>query len=139
MRDYELNYREKIVIWVWDRMNAIYPERWARVYGPVWCPKRERQRKKRSSLWPTLAHTAKVWADHLVKIDKDAIALGIERCESRREMPTLPEFVAMCKQDGHLRLRKPPPPPITPEAKAARDRAARVAFAQAKRVVGEPL
>lgn len=136
MREYQPNYREKIVAWVWECMGAIYPERWAKAYGPVWDPKRERLRKKRPGMWPSLARTARLWADHLEKIDKDAITLGIERCKSRHDMPSLPDFVELCKEDGHLQLRRPAPAPETPEAKARRDRAARAALAEARRVVG---
>lgn len=138
MREYQLNYREKIVTWVWERMGANYGNGpWEKRFGPVWDAKRERMRKKRPSLWPCLARTARVWADHLEKIDRDAIELGVKRCEGRTEMPTLPEFVALCKgDDGSLKLRRPPEPE-SDEARARRDRAARAAFAEVHRRLEE--
>ncbi len=137
MREYQLNYREKIVEWVWRRMEEIYGQRWPKVYGPVWDAKRERARKKRPGLWPCLARTARDWANHLDKIDKDAIALGISRCERRTDMPNLPEFVALCKgDDGSLALRRPPPEPESEEDRARRRRCGLEHLGTARRLLG---
>lgn len=105
-RAYELNYREKIVEWVWERMGAAHGERWARVYGPVWDAKRERQRKRNPRLWPRLARTARIWADRLAPLQKEAITRAVEACEKRQELPTLPEFLALCRGvDGCVESR----------------------------------
>lgn len=111
MREYELNYREKIVTWVWERMSIAYPERWERRMGPVWEPKREKERRKRGKehLWPKLNRPARIWADRLKDIPEEAIGRAVRECTQpgRTELPTEPEFFGRCRtEDGKLPTRR---------------------------------
>ena len=100
-REYEPNYRERIVEWVWQQLAAHYPA-WSASMGPVWDEKRERKRKRNPdrNLWPKLSRPARVWADYLKQLDSSAIDRAVKACtqEGRTELPTLPEFLALCHQ-----------------------------------------
>lgn len=122
MREYELNYREKITVWVWERMQAHFGERWLKAFGTVWDQKREKARKKKPHLWPRMTLTAKLWADLLKDIPESAVARAVAAVTqpNRTELPTRPEFIALCHGDGVVERRTAAPEPETEEQREAR-------------------
>lgn len=109
MREYQLNYRERMVVWVWERMGAAFGDRWNKPYGPVWDAKRERQRKRKPHLWPRLARTASLWANYLADLQVEAIERAVTKAEQRPDPPVLHDFIAMARnEDGDLERRSEP-------------------------------
>jgi len=79
-------------------------------------------------------HTVKaVWARKLGALTPDQIRRGLESLEQCKFPPTLPEFVALCKQavpQAH-RLKLPAPRPTPEQREQGRQR-----FAEIKRGLG---
>lgn len=74
-----------------------------------------------------------VWAKKLGGLRAEQIRRGIDQLEQCKFPPTLPEFIALCKQSTpQAHMLKLPPPKRTPEQKA--EGSAR--FEQMKRVLG---
>lgn len=74
-----------------------------------------------------------VWAKELGRYNPAQIKRGIASLEQCRFPPTLPEFIALCKQSvpqAHL-LKLPPPKPTAEQKEAGRKR-----FAEMKRSLG---
>lgn len=118
---YQLNYRERIVVWVWERMAAVYGERWTRNYGLVWDRKRERARKRNPKLWPQLGRTAGLWARYIGELQPEALERAVLRAEQRADPPTLPEFMASARNDdGRVERRGAPEPEEREETEAQR-------------------
>ena len=136
-REWEPNYRERIVTWVWERGAAHWPERWSRVMGPLWDAKRERERKRRPHLWPRLARTAGIWADALGGLERDAVAHAMTVCEQRAELPNLREFLVRCHEHAGPVRRQPEPPPETDEQRAARRARGAQGLAAVRGLLGE--
>lgn len=137
-REYELNRRERMVKWLWERMTAAHGERWAKVYGTVWDKHREKERKKRPHLWPRLAKTAALWARYLEEFDSEAIGRAVEQCTGREALPTLPQFLALCRgEQGDAVMRHEPVIPESEQARAARRRNGYRAISGLREMLGE--
>ena len=119
-REYEPNYRERMIEWIWQRMSAAYPS-WEQRMGPVWDPKRERERKRKPHLWPKLSRPARVWAEQIGTIRPDALSSAVAEATEpgRTELPTLPEFIALCHGQPSP-MRRAPEPEETEQQKQQR-------------------
>lgn len=127
MREYEMNNRQKVVVWVWERMHAFFGDQWVKKCGPVWDPKREKERRKKPHLWPRLTPrprgVATDWAKLLDDLHWDAVTRAVDRVcvPGRSEIPTLREFITLCVgDDGHVERRRPTPEPETDDQRMAR-------------------
>ena len=90
---------------IWQRMGEIYGHRWASAWG------------ESSNPDGTLTSAASTWLDGLRNMELDEIARGFEKLlENGLEWPpTLPEFVALCREKPlapyHRMAEKALPPP----------------------------
>jgi len=133
-REWEPNYRERITMWVWERLEAAHPGEWLRRVGPVWNPKRERERRRRPHLWPRMTQTARLWADYLQGVEQEEVGRAVAAFDLRG-VPTLREFMAAC---GPGRRRpQPEPQPETPEQYRARRARGAQGLAQARSLLAD--
>lgn len=140
-REYELNYREKITLWVWEQMQAHFGERWLRSFGPVWNVKRERARKRKPSLWPRMEPKARVWADQLKDIPEAHVSRAVHALmvPERTELPNLPEFLALCRgESGRMPTRRAEPEPESEEARLERLARGHAALGRLKGILESP-
>lgn len=97
-KEWSANRREKLIGWLWERMQKVHGEAWVQNYGPVWDPKRERARKEKPQLFPKLARTAAIWADYLNGFEAEAIGQVVTQIADSGDLLTLPQFVERCRE-----------------------------------------
>ena len=82
--------RDRIIARFWTRMAEVYGHKWVSQYGEV------------STENGDLTSAAKTWAQGLSKVSVEEIGQGFTKLLERQDgwPPSLPEFIALARQDG---------------------------------------